>query len=330
MAYHGATYPKVMRWLSFFEGKKRLEDVWRTSLSEMLQRLELPRSGRIGKEGILDVEKAIHQEKILLIRSLMRYESKVTQDVLRVYLSRYEIKNLVNLVLSFVYHRPGSILYELGKGFRVQPPFVNDLKDLKELQSFLLGTPYYRLAQQIFPEIEKTGESFGLEVRLYEMFLESLVEAVRRSGEWDAWRETLLFGIEMERIMFVARMKFGYRRSAEEVLAYFPAVFEERGYWRRLLNSESLEEFIRLLPSSLGLTGGENLQKLSQIIQQRVVTLLWPMVRRAGSARFLGAFLVIQEIMTQNWQIALEAQRYKLPWEEVSPFIVEGGGHVVF
>ncbi len=330
MAYHGATYPKVMRWLRFFEGREKLEEKWRTSLSEMLQGLELPHSGRIGKEGILDVEKTIQQEKILLIRSLMRYEGKQTQDVLQVFLARYEIKNLVNLVLSLVYHRPVSMLYELGRGFRIQPPFVSDFKDLKELQSFLLGTIYYRLAQQIFPEIERTGETFGFEVRLYEMFLELLVDVARRSGEWQAWRETLLFGVEMERIMFVARMKFGYRRSAEEVLAYFPPVFEEKVYWRRLLNSESLEEFVRLLPSQLHLTGTESLQKLSQIVSQRVVSLLWPLARKPGSARFLGAFLVIQEMMTQNWQIALEAKRYKLPWEQVSPFIVEGGGHAVF
>ncbi|MCX7882747.1 MAG: V-type ATPase subunit [Brevinematales bacterium] len=330
MAYHGATYPKILRWLSFFEGKTSLEAKWGFSFEEFLQSFELPKGGRITHETILDVEKAIHQEKIRLIRSLMRYESKKTQRVLQVYLRRYEIKNLVNLVLSLVYHRPVTMLYELGQGYRVQPPFINEIKDLKELQSFLLHTPYYRLAQDAFPELEKTGESFGFEVRLYELFLEELVMVIRQSGEWVAWRDTLLFGLEMERVLFVARMKFGYHRTAEEVLAYFPPVFEKRTYWRRLLNTTSLSEFVRLLPHYLRVEEVNDLQTLARLLPERVVSLLWREARKSGSARFLGAFLVIQETMIQNWQIALEAKRYKLPWEKVSGLMVEGGSHAVF
>lgn len=330
MAYHGATYAKILRWLSFFEGRKDLEPRWGLSFEEFLQSFELPHKGRITEETILDVEKAIHQEKIGLIRSLMRYESKKTQRVLQVYLRRYEIKNLVNLVLSLLYHRPVSLLYELGRGYRIQPPFITEIKDLKELQSFLIHTPYYRLAQDAFPELEKTGETFGFEVRLYERFLEDLVEVARQSGEWSAWRDTLLFGLEMERVLFVARMKFGYQRTAEEVLAYFPPVFEKRSYWRRLLNTKSLADFVALLPRQLALDTVQDLQTLAKLLPERVVACLWPVAKKPGSAHFVGAFLVIQEIMVQNWQIAIEAKRYKLSWERVSGLMVEGGRHAVF
>ncbi|MFN4216733.1 MAG: hypothetical protein ACK4HQ_04985, partial [Brevinematales bacterium] len=138
MAYHGATYAKVLRWLSFFEGRKDLELRWGLSFDEFLQSFNLPHKGRITEETILDIERTIHQEKIGLILSLMRYESKRTQRVLQVYLRRYEIKNLVNLVLSLLYHRPVAFLYELGKGYRIQPPFITEIKELKDLQSFLI------------------------------------------------------------------------------------------------------------------------------------------------------------------------------------------------
>lgn len=330
MAYHGATYPKVRRWLSFFQGKRQIEKEWILSFQEMLQTIELPRSGKLSKETILDAEKAIHQEKILLIRSLMRYEPGKSRAVFQAYLRRYEIKNLMNLVLSLVYHRPIVVLYELGQGYRLQSPFVDGMKDLKELQSFLIHTPYYRLAQHVFPELERTGETFSFEIQLYNLFLEEMNQAAKQSGEWRAWRETLLFGLEMERLLFVARMKFGYKRATEEVLAYFPPIFEEKQYWRRLLKTKTLQEFLGLLPSSLRLRGVEDVQRLSSILPQRVMEILWPFTRAMGSARFLGAFLVIMEFMTQNLQIVLEAKRYKLSWDRVSQFIVDGGSHVVF
>jgi len=330
VAYHGATYPKVLRWVTFFEGREDLEKRWGLAFEEFVRSLELPHAGRITREGILDGEKAMHQEKIALIRSLIRYEGKGTQGVLRSYLRRYEIKNLVNVVLSLLYHRPTSVLYEIGQGYVVQPPFTDGIKDLKELQSLLIRTPYYRLAQDAFPEMERTGETFGFEMRLYEFFLEELVEAMRRSGEWGAWKETLLFGLQMERVIYVARMKFGYSRTTEEVLAYFPPVGEARGWWLRLLNARSLEEFVRWLPSSLRLGEVQDLATLAKVLPERVISIVWPRVRQPGSARFLGAFLLLLEVMVQNWQVALEAKRYQLSWDRVGEFLVRGGRHAVF
>jgi len=329
VVYHGASYPKVSYWATFFRGKKELKEKWNLSLEDILLSISLPR-GKVGKPDVMEVERLIHQEKITLIHSLMLYEGKKTRDVLDAYLMRYEIHNIVEVVLSLLYHRPVTMLYDLGRGHRIQKPYTDEVKNLKDVQSLLFHTPYYRLAQDAFAEMERTGDTFSFEVQLSNLFLKKLFKAIKQSGELQAWKDTLLFALSMERVLFVARMKFNYHSSVEEVLAYFPVVLENRDWWRRLLMAKDFEEFVALLSFVLKGESVQDLQQLSQVLSQKVVKRLWRFLHVPTSAHFIGAFIALQEFMVENLQVIIEGKRYNFSWNQIASFVVEGGSHAVF
>jgi V/A-type H+/Na+-transporting ATPase subunit C len=321
---YAALYAKVKSWVPVLFKEDEIEDLVRMNMADYTAFVkERTKKISISSNTITGVEGSLKQEGFYYLQSGMRFLGGKAKAFVDLWARIYEIENLKVLTRSVIYHKPLGFLYDLGISSKIQTEMVKNIKNLDELQEFLSGTDYYRLAQDSFPRVKEMNDAFYFETNLDNYYAVSLKQRMRTlsSQDYKLIQNILLFYLETNRINWIYRARFHYSLSSEEVIATIPnvlGVLSTRRY-TMLLEAENEEAFLKLLKEfhliKNDITSGENLEnEIQKVLTRRARKLL------IGTPFSIGAFLsfiVLHLIQIRNMVILFESKRLELEQEQV-------------
>ncbi len=242
-------YSKVKSWIPVLLKENELEDLSRMPLNEYLAYLK-KRTKKIDiqSDETVQIEGLLKQESFFFIKSGLRFLSGTTKDFIEEWSKIYEIDNLKILTRAIINQKPVGFLYQLGEFSKIQIEMVKDLKTLEELQEFLGGTDYYRLAQDSLPRVKEENNAFYFEMNLDNYYALNLKKQYSHLSLKDkkVAQELIFFFLEINRILWIYRSRFNYGMQTEQVISLIPNILNvlSRKRYEKLIESEKADDFV--------------------------------------------------------------------------------------
>lgn len=321
-------YPKVKSWMTNMIRDEEIDNLLRMNLDEMKLYLKTKvKKVDINTDEVDKIEGLLKQEAYHFLQSGKRFLSGKTRDFIDAWTNYFEIENIKIVARSIVYKKNISYLYQLSPINKIQYDFMKDIRTLDELQDFLSGTEYYRLAQDSLPRVKEENSTFYLEMNLdnyYAMNLKKKSASMSFQDKKEV-KELFFYTLEMERIVWIYRAKFNYELNREEILSLIPNVFNllTQARYIALIDSENKETFIGNL-KSFGLLKevkeGLSLETLVELTKKdRAKKHMSGIPFRIG---ILLSFVLLHQINIKNIIILLESKRVNLSTEEISSLLI--------
>jgi V/A-type H+-transporting ATPase subunit C len=327
---YAAIYAKVKSWLATLLRKEELEELVRMSLQEFIAFLRTRvRKIELQTDDVVQLEGLLKQEGYYFIQSGRRFLTGSTKDFMEEWSRVYEIENLKILTRSIINGKPVDFLYRLGDFNKIQLSLVKDVKTLDELQDFLSGTPYYRLALDSFPRLKEEKDSFYFEMSLdnyYARRLKKKMSSLLPADSKDV-KGVLFYFLEMNRILWIYRAKFYYQLQREETAAMLPNILKvlSKNLYEELLGAESEEAFVNLLREH-GFLEKEKAEGDFSLEKEVGFHLAKRARKHLGGSPFsvgvLLSFVVLHNINVKNLVLLMESKRMKVENEKLMKMLV--------
>lgn len=327
---YSALYAKVKSWSRVFLSRKDLEGL-AGLVPEALY-------DSIGSRMVKPVEKIFTKpdqpaaaEQLLkeqlygFIYSAKRYAPSAMQDFLACALKRFEIENLKIACRALFYGHEIKGLYRLEPRNRYQIENMKNLKSLADLQEYLSGSEYFRIAQDTFPRIEESGNTFFFEINLDNLLASRLAKKAETlpASDRKVLRETLLAHFQGERFLWAGRCRFLYGFSTEGTLALLPNHFKlvSSPEYLRILSITDAGEYYEALKKRRFISEGSNDPE----------TALWINTMKKGRKSFGGGpfgpgvlfgFWLLYLVFIRNLTTLLEGQKMEWPTADYLPHLV--------
>lgn len=327
---YAPVYAKVRCWKKHILKAESLEDFARMDLAQTLDaiRARVSKVSFNSETSIRDIEGLLRQETYSYLQSGLHYLSGGARRFVQEWCRFYEIENLKFIVRSVFNQKKVEYLYDLSPKSKIRMELVKDIRSLDELQDFLSGTEYYRLAVDSFPRVKDEGKTFFFEMNLDNYFAQSLKKKVASLPplERKGAKDILAYFLEVNRLLWIYRARFNYGMSASETISIIPKVYEflrEKQY-EELLHTDSATGFISALKQFHFIddekAAAENLER----------ELNRKMLRKAHRG-FTGvpfklagllAFAVFHSVNARNLVTLLEGRRLGASFDEVKQYLV--------
>ncbi len=272
-------------------------------------------------------------------------DDKYSKELLLSLFSRFEAENL-KIVLRGIFtgqHESAlsHLLYPVQKISRLPWGHLWKQNDIRKAAKLLAHTPFGPHLEQALPQFEAQGRLFPIEMALDISCFRRISGAVAALGlREDRRRVRRLLGsyVDVMNICHIARLRFIYNLSPEEVLNYsFPGGHDlNLRTLHNLARTEDLENMLNALPTSFRTVaerGGSTFSSLRLRMEEWLIRRL----RKGflGSPFHLGvpvAHLIEKEMETRSIVSLFNAKSQALPLkaEEIVPasFIREGGEEI--
>ncbi len=243
-------YPKVKIWTtSLMLTRGKIDELLRMNLAEYVRHIKTSaKKIEFNTEDPVLLEGLIKQEGYYFLESISRFLLGAAKDFIRNWSKIYEIENLKIITRAILNKKPINFLYRIQKKSRIQLEFVKDVKTLEELQEFLSGTDYYRLALDALPRISEEKNTFYFEINLDNFYALNLKKKMIHLGvnEKREIKDLFFHYLNVNRILWIYRAKYNYSLSNEEIIATVPNILGvmSKMRYQKLLDSETNEMFI--------------------------------------------------------------------------------------
>lgn len=328
---YAAIYAKVKSWMSIFLKKEELDELIRVNYAEFVTMLKTRvRKVDIHADDAVSIEGQLKQEGYQFLQSGMRFLGGNIKGFIDEWSKIYEIENLKMLTRAIVNKKKVDFLYKLGEFKKVQADLVRDLKTLDDLQEFLSGTDYYRLAQDSLPRVKEENNAFYFEMNLDNFYAQNLKKKIvfLSPGDKAVIKNLFFYYTEMIRVLWIYRAKFNYQMTSEEIIAIIPnvsLVLSQHRY-EKLLATESREDYVKTL-ARYKLIRGSGDKNPDTNIETEVYRSISVRAKKYvnGNPFNLGVllgFVILQEINVRNLTVLLQGKKQKLDGETLQKMLV--------
>ncbi len=311
---------KIRYWLSFLLKSQDADYLVNASMNEIVdfvRKHELKVS--IDSDNLTDIESAIKQAIVNYTKSGIRFLSGN---------SKYFIENLKIIARAIVGNRPVDFLYQLKYNTRFTMEAVKNIQTFDDYQEFLRGTKYYTIASYAFPRVKEENNTFYWEMTLDNQYALRLKAAAKELNKTDfqAAKNLMFFSLEMNRLIWLYRLRFHYKISTEETLSYVPNIFGilAQDKYIQLIDSSSEDDFIKqLIEWKIIRSEAKDIQELEMHLNEEIL-------RRASKYRKLSpfslsmflSFIVLKSMTVRSLIILLEGKRHNIEPNLIRSMIV--------
>lgn len=328
---YASIYAKVKSWMAIFLKKEDLDEMVRMNYSEMVTDLkERVRKVALQSDEIVSVEVLLKQEGYNFIQSGMRFLGGSIKAFMDEWAKIYEIENLKMITRAIVNKKKADFLYKLRENKKLQPELMKDIKSLDDLQEFLSGTDYYRMALDSLPRVKEENNAFYFEMNLDNFYAQNLKKKLTfvPPGDKKVVKGLFFYYLEMLRILWIYRAKFNFKLTTEEIIALIPnlsLVLTQHRY-DELLASETPEDYIKIMRRLRFLPAATD-KDPNQSLETQVFRMLSARAKKhlTGNPFNLGVllgFVILQDINVKNVTVLLQSKKLKYDTEKVASMLV--------
>ena len=327
---YASIYAKVKSWMAIFLKKEEADELVRMGYSDLLTLLkERARKVAIQSDEIVSVESLLKQEGYNFIQSGMRFLGGTIKGFLDEWAKIYEIENLKMVARAIVNKKKPDFLYKLRENKKLQPELVKDIKSLDDLQEFLGGTDYYRLALDSLSRVKEENNAFYFEMNLDNYYAQNLKKKLTfvPPGDKRVVKGLFFYYLEMLRVLWIYRAKFNYKLTSEEIIAIIPnlSLALTQHKYDELLGAETAEDYIKLLRKFRCLP--ESDKETAQGLETQLYRNLAFRAKKylAGNPFNLGVllgFVALQEINVRNTTVLLQSKKLKMDPDKITGLLV--------
>jgi vacuolar-type H+-ATPase subunit C/Vma6 len=327
---YAPVYAKVRCWKKNILKASSVEDFSRLDLTQTTEEIR-KRMSKVtfnSETSVRDIEGLLRQETYNYIQSGLHYLSGGGRRFVQEWCRYYEIENVKYIVRCVFNQKKVDYLYDLSRKSKIRLELVKDIRSLDELQDFLSGTDYYRLAADSFPRVKEEGKTFFFEMNLDNYFAQSLKKKVASLPpmERKSVKDIVAYYLEMNRIMWIYRARYNFGMTASETMSIVPRVFEflrEKQY-EELMHAESIQGFIAIL-KQVGFIDDEKTAEANLERELHRKVLLKAHRGFTGIPFKLGALLafsVYHMVHARNMVTILEGRRLGVSFDDVKQLLV--------
>lgn len=310
---------KIRYWLSYLLKAEDADFLSRASMNEIIdfiRKHELKSS--IDSNNLTDVESAVKQAIVDYVKSGVRFLSGGSRAFIEEWMKVYEIEDLKIIARAIVGKRPVDFLYRLQYNSRFNLEAVKSIQTLDEYQEFLRGTKYYSIASYTFPRVKEENNTFYWEMMLdnqYALNLKEMSKSLNKT-DGDAAKNLIFFSLEMNRIIWLYRMRFHYKYPMEETLSYVPNIFGvfNSSRYTELVESANEAEFIkRLIEWKIIKAENAEYKDLERFLNMEIQRRATKYRKTApfSLALFLS-FIVLKSMTVRSFIVLLEGKRHNI------------------
>ena len=326
---YSALNAKIRSWFGALLNAERTEALILSDYSGVIEYIRNNETrGKFSSDDIIQIEWVLKQELMEYCRSALKYIGGSAAHFISEWLRIYEIDNLKLIVRSVLTGNSVNYLYQTHKLGGITAESLREVKTLEDFRELLRGTEYYKISESVFPRVVEEQSPFYWEMYLDNYYARNLKTAASKLN-MDGKKSVhgIIFRqMEVNRIIWMFRLRFIYKLGVEEVLANVPNILSviTSAQYHTLLDSTSEEEFFQNLTKLKMIEKPVN----SAIEMEKELNrdLLKKVKKFSGGIPFtMGVtlcFLVLKTINIRNYIVLLEGKKAGISKEKISSMLI--------